>query len=111
MKKTDVKRLGNNEGVTLIVMHPTACVKCQLGQDWYKCEFEVDFMPNGCYPDYMEVGRFVEEEIDGKELNIEHAAKVLYDFLKETYEPSSLRVCNHIRGCKTHFDVDVYAEE
>lgn len=111
MKKTDVKRLGNNENVTMIVMHPTACVKCQIGQDWYKCEFEVDFVPDGCYPDYMEVAQFVADSIEGRELNIEHAAKILYDFLKETYEPNSLSVCNHIRGCKTHFDVDVYVEE
>lgn len=111
MKKTDVKRLGNNENVTWIVMHPTACVKCQIGQDWYKCEFEVDFIPSGYYPDYMEVAQFVAENIEGKELNIEQAAKILYDFLKEAYGPNELRVCNHIIGCKTHFDVDVYVEE
>ena len=110
MKKTDVKRLGNNEGVKKIIMHPTACVKCQIGQDWYKCEFEVTFIPSGYYPDYMEVGKFVEEHIDGQELNIEQAAKMLCDFLNVAYEPKEITVCNHIRGCKTHFDVDVYVE-
>lgn len=110
MKKTEVKRLGNNENVKRIVMHPIAFVKCQIGQDWYKCEFEVTFIPSGCYPDYIEVRQFVEEHIDGKELNIEQAAKILRDFLKEAYEPKEVTVCNHIRACKTHFDVDVYVE-
>lgn len=110
MKKPEVKRLGNIERVTRIVMHPTAFVKCQIGQDWYKCEFEVELVPSGYYPDYMEVASFVQSNIDGKELNIEQAAKVLRDFLKENYEPKALSVCNHIRGCKTHFDVDVYVE-
>lgn len=110
MKKTEVKRLGNNERVKRIIMHPTACVKCQIGQDWYKCEFEVEFIPNGYYPDYMEVSRYVEENIDGQEMNIEQAAKMLCDFLKEAYEPKAVSVCNHIKGCKTHFDVDVYVE-
>lgn len=107
MKKTEAKRIGNIEHVSIIKMRPTACVKCQIGQDWYRCEFEVVFIPSGCYPDYMQVGQFVNECIEGKELNIEQAAKLLYDFLLQTYEPEALTVTNHIRGCKTHFDVDV----
>lgn len=110
MKKTDVKRLGNVEKVSRIVMHPAAFVKCQIGQDWYKCEFEVTFIPSGYYPDYMEVAKYVEDHIDGQELNIEQAAKMLHDFLKEAYDPKAVTVCNHIKGCKTHFDVDVYVE-
>lgn len=102
-----MKRLGNIENVKKIVMRPTACVKCQLGQDWYKCDFEVEFEPAGYYPDYMEVEKFVENYIDGKDLNIEQAARLLCDFLKEAYEPKNVTVCNHVRGCKTHFDVDV----
>lgn len=108
MKKTNARRIGNIEGVTKIVMHPIAHVKCQIGQDWYRCEFEVEFIPDGCYPDFMQVDEFVRESIDGHELNIEQAAKLLHDFLKDTYDPKGVRVCNHIRGCKTHFDVDVF---
>ena len=110
MEKTKVTKIENIEKVTTIVMNPVAFVKCQIGQDWYKCDFEVTFIPNTYYPDYMEVSKFVEENIDGQELNIEQAAKILHDFLEETYEPESVMVCNHIRGCKTHFDVDVYVE-
>lgn len=101
-----MKKLENIEKVKRIIMRPTACVKCQIGQDWYQCEFEVDFIPDEYYPDYMEVESFVIREIDGKELNIEQAAKILKDHLLQ-YEPKQITVTNHIHGCKTHFDVDV----
>ena len=99
-------KIENKENVTKIVMKPTSFVKCRIGQDWYKCEFVVIFIPGKCYPDYMQVNEFVMQEIDGRELNIEEAARVLYDHLKK-YDPEYLQVRNHITGCKTHFDVDV----
>lgn len=99
-------KIFNQEQVTNIIMRPHACVKCQIGQDWYPCEFEVKFEPSDYYPDYMEIEQFVKDEIDGHELNIEQAAKRLYDFLIN-YEPRHLIVINHVQNCKTHFNVDV----
>lgn len=102
----NIRLIYNKEEVTHIKMKPTACVKCQIGQDWYQSIFEVDFFPDKYYPDYMEICQFIREEIDGKELNIEEAAKLLLDFLRK-YEPSYVSVINHVTDCKTHFDVDV----
>ena len=102
-------RIENKEKVSCIIMKPTAFTKCKIGQDWYKCEFEVKFVPLNCYPDYMEVNSFIMDNIDGFELNIEEAARILYDYLAE-YRPLALSVTNHIKGCKTHFDVDVTIE-
>lgn len=103
----EITRIKNDEEVSFITMKPTACVKCAIGQDWYQCNFEAMFQPDEFYPDYMQVCNFVRKEIDGKELNIEQAAKLLYDFLKREYKPLGLCVVNHVTGCKTHFDVDV----
>ena len=102
-------KIENKENVTKITMMPTAYTKCKIGQDWYKCQFECCFLPGDCYPDYMEVNAYIMDEIDGKELNIEEAARMLYDFLMQ-YAPEYLKVVNHIRDCKTHFDVDVTIE-
>ena len=102
----DISPIRNRENVISITMKPTACVKCAIGKDWYNCKFEVIFGPNEFYPDYMEVGDFVRHNIDGKEMNIEEAAKALYDFLLQ-YEPERLAVTAHVSDCKTHFDVDV----
>lgn len=101
-----MNRIENKENVSLIIMKPTACVKCQIGQDWYQCNFEVKFIPHESYPDYIEVQKFISDEIDGKEMNIEQATRILYEHLKR-YDPSALEITNHVRGCKTHFDVDV----
>lgn len=104
-----MEKIVNNERVSQIVMKPKACMKCRIGQDWYQSNFEVIFYPNKYYPDYMEVQKFVMNEIDGKELNIEEAARILYDYLM-IYEPTALTVVNHIFDCKSHFDVDVTIE-
>lgn len=100
-------KIPNNENVKTIIMYPIAYTKCRIGQDWFLNRFEVHFTPNDCYPDYMEVNAFIQENIEGKELNIEEAAKTLYDYLKCEYKPNELQVTNHIRDCNTHFNVDV----
>lgn len=102
-----MNKILNKENISKIVMFPVACVKCHLGQDWYQCNFEVNFTPFEYYPDYMEVEEFIRTNIDGKELNIEEALKILYDFLKNNYLPKKLSIINHVRNCKTHFNVDV----
>ena len=99
-------KLKNKEKVAEIIMKPTAICKCRIGQDWYKMAFCIVFIPDESYPDYMEVNEFVMQEIDGKELNIEEAARIIYDKLTE-YKPLFLQVTNNITGCKTHFDVAV----
>lgn len=96
----------NTQDITSIVMKPVSINKCEIGQDWYKNELEVEFTPHDKYPDYTEVYEFVMREIDGKELNIEDVVDILYKHLLE-YSPLYLKVTSHVRGCKTHFDVDV----
>lgn len=100
-------KIPNKENVKEIVMYPTAYTKCKIGQDWFLNRFEVHFMPNKFYPDYMQVNAFIQEQIEGKEMNIEQATRCLYEFLSYEYSPSEIRVIDHIRDCKTHFDVDV----
>ena len=105
-----MQKLENTQGINEIVMKPIAFTKCAIGQDWYRNEFEITFVPFDCYPDYMEVNSFIMNEIDGKEFNIEDVVNKIAVFLDSEYNPSYLRVVDHIRGCKTHFDVDVIKE-
>lgn len=100
-------RLKNSENVQEIIMHPSAYTKCQIGQDWFLNRFEVHFYPDKYYPDYIEVADFIQENIEGKELNIEQAAAILRDFLLSEYNPEKVTVIDHIQECRTHFDVDV----
>ena len=48
-------KLENKQKITFITMKPVAYTKCAIGQDWYKNELEIRFVPRDCYPDYMEV--------------------------------------------------------
>lgn len=100
-------KLENKQMIGIITMKPVAYTKCAIGQDWYKNELEIFFIPEDCYPDYIEVNEWIMENIDGKEFNIEDVVDKIYNFLKEEYQPSSLMVRNNIVGCKTHFDVIV----
>ena len=102
-----IVKIPNEQKILRIKMMPVAYTKCEIGQDWYKNELEIHFWADDCYPDYMEVNEWIMKEIDGKTLNIEDVVEMVYDFLKENYSPLFLEVHDHVRGCKTHFDVEV----
>ena len=106
-----MKKIKNNEKVKWIIMKPTACIKCEIGQDWYLSEFEISFAVNECYPDYIEIQNWIMENIDGQELNIEKANILIYEMLKNEYDPDYLQIKNRVKGNKVHFDVEVITEE
>lgn len=97
----------NKEGIKKIIMKPTACTLCAIGQDWYRSNLEIEFIPDRYYPDYMEVQDWIMKEIDGHEMNIETVIDKVYNFIKHEYLPKDLRITNHVTGCKSHFDVIV----
>lgn len=102
-----MNKIKNTQGISKIIMKPVAYTKCVIGQDWYKNELEIIFVPDNYYPDYMDVNKWIMTNIDGKELNIEDVIDRIYNFLIDEYNPESLTVKNSITGCKTHFDVIV----
>lgn len=99
--------LKNTQKISNIIMKPSAITKCEIGQDWYKHDFEIDFTPADLYPDYMEEEAWIMENIDGKELNIEDAVNILYEHLEKVYDPDKLQITDYIAGNKVHFDVIV----
>ena len=100
-------KIKNIEQVKRITMKPTAITKCAIGQDWYKHELVITFVPSHCYPDYMQVEEWIMNEIDGKELNIEEVVDKVYNKLTIEYEPEELHIKDFIYGNKVHFDVVV----
>lgn len=104
-----MNKILNTEKITKIVMHPTACVKCKLGQDWAEHRFDITFVPREYYPDYAEVQDYIMRNIDGKELNIEQAIQNIYIFLTQ-YNPAQIVITDSVSRCKTHFDVEATLE-
>jgi len=102
-----MQKIANEEKVNRIHMKPYADCKCAIGQDWYHIQFDVEFLPGKWYPDYMEVSRFVADDISGQVLNIEQAVERLWSFLDNTYCPAFLRVKAVVDACITHFPVEV----
>ena len=100
-------RIENMEEIKIIVMKPTACTLCAIGQDWYTSHLTIEFTPDKYYPDYIEIQDWIMKEIDGKEMNIEQVVEQIYGFIKHEYLPKELKVTNHVTGCKSHFDVIV----
>lgn len=101
-----MNRIENKEKINKITMKPFATCLCHIGQDWYLNKFEIEFYPNNYYPDYMEVDKWINENIEGKELNIEQAVDLIYWHLMK-YEPYDVFVKSIVEDCKTHFNVIV----
>ena len=64
----------NKQKIKKIIMKPTASCFCPLGQDWYKIDFNISFMPKDFYPDYCDVQNFISNNINKQQLTIEEAA-------------------------------------
>lgn len=99
--------VGNKENITEIIMKPFAECLCAIGKDWYHIQFEVHFTPVEYYPDYMTVAKYISDNINGKEMNIETAVNTLGEMLKTTYNPSLLTVKGIVDKVVTHFPVEV----
>lgn len=100
----------NNEQISSIIMKPFAECLCGIGKDWYHIQFDITFVPGDFYPDYMDVSRFISDNISGRELNIEQAVDALGKMLYETYCPKHLTVKGIVDKVITHFPVEVEKE-
>ena len=100
----------NEQNISKIIMKPKAICFCPLGDDWYTNEFEVEFIPNESFPDYCDIEEFLNEQVRGKALIIENAVSIFYDYLKNEYEPSALKVTAYVNDVTSHSPVVVVKE-
>ena len=100
-------KLENKQDIKMIIMKPEVYTVCDIGGDMYRSKLEISFIPGDCYPDYMQVERWLAENIDGKRLNIEDVVAKVYEFIEHEYHPEQMEVRNEVTNCRTHFDVTV----
>lgn len=100
-------KIENREKIISIEMYPTAICRCKIGRDLYTNKFKIIFAPDRVYPDYMDVDAWILNNIDGKDLNIEEAVNLLYEYLQSEYQPAALTVETSVDDAKTHFPVKV----
>lgn len=96
----------NTYGIRTIAITAEAKCFCPIGKDWYTNHFSIDFVPNELIPDYCEVDKFIEGNINGHHLIIEEAVNILHSYMKDTYAPSLVEVTSSVDDAK-HCNVTV----
>lgn len=86
----------NKQEINSITICPHATCYCPLGNDWYENEFTIRMVPDEWIPDYCDVDKFITENICGKNLIIEDAVTILYDYLETEYRPDGLVVTSSV---------------
>lgn len=90
----------NEYGIAMIRIESTAKCFCPLGQDWYTNQFEIYFEPDELIPDYCEMDRWIEENINQMHMIIEYAVAALHKYLTDTYKPKSCKVTSYVDDAK-----------
>lgn len=103
-------KIENTQNISKIIMRPWTIFKCQIGQDWFKNDLEIEFVPNKYYPDYMDIVEYIKNNLDGSEMNIEDMLESLYIFLFVEYDPTYVKITDNVFESKTHFSVTVIKE-
>ena len=103
-------KIENTQNISKIMMRPWTIFKCQSGQDWFKNDWEIEFIPDKFYPDYMDIVKYIQTELDGSEMNIEDMLQSLYIFLFVEYKPKYIKITDTVVESKTHFSVTVIKE-
>lgn len=97
----------NKQKIKQIIMKPSASCFCPLGQDWYKIDFTINFIPKDYYPDYCDIQLFISQNINKQQLTIEDAIDILYKHLQEKYLPENITIEANINIVQSHFPVIV----
>ncbi len=96
----------NNEYILKIKMNPSAHVFCPLGQAWYTLNLNIEMLPDGVIPDYVEVQQWINENLDGKTLSIEDAICNCANYFKTEYTPKQINI-DAVVNDAAHFPVIV----
>ena len=97
----------NKQNIKKIIMKPSASCFCPLGQDWYRIDFNIEFIPKNYYPDYCDVQTFILNNINKKELTIENAVDILYNYFQIEYSPENITIQANVNIVQSHFPVIV----
>ncbi len=82
----------NTQGITQIIYKTKTKNYCPIGKDWYTSNIQVQIVPDKTIPDYIDLDKFVAEQISQKEMIIENVIDALYSHISTEYAPKSLTV-------------------
>lgn len=96
----------NTQGITKIIYKTRTRNYCPIGKDWYTSNIQAEIKPNKTIPDYIDLDKFVAEQINQKEMIIEDVINALYSHISIEYAPKSLTVENKVNDA-AHSEVIV----
>lgn len=96
----------NKQKIFNITMHPERRLFCPLGEDWYTASLHIEFTPDRYYPDYCDVDKWLNKNINEQSLTIEDAVRKVNDYLQEEYHPKDVTVTAVVNDA-THMPVEV----
>ena len=99
----------NEQKISKIVMKGRSHNFCPLGNAHYTNHFTIEMEPNKCIPDYLEVERFIKENINDKKLIIEDSVAILADYIYDKFAPKFVIVSSHVTDA-AHPEVEVFTE-
>lgn len=102
-------RFKNENNISKITMKLTSKNYCPLGRDWYTNQFTVEFIPGEYLCDYLDVIEYIKNSINEKNLIIEDSVSILFDYMRDEYKPSYLKVSSLVTDA-THPEVLVEKE-
>lgn len=86
----------NKYGIRNISIDAQAKCYCPLGRDWYTNHFTIDIEVAEDIPDYVELDKWIAENINGRSLIIEEATAAVYQHVMENYQPYSCAVRSYV---------------
>ena len=86
----------NTQGITQIIYRTKTRNYCPIGKDWYTSNIQAQIEPDNIIPDYIDLDKFVAEQINQKEMIIEDVVNALYNHISAEYKPKSLTVTIHV---------------
>lgn len=72
-----------------------AFTKCPIGKEWGRMFIEIHAQLGDEIPNYCEIDKFIQEEIDNHAFIIEEIGYKIYEFIKELCNPLHLSVILH----------------
>lgn len=96
-----MNKIQNIQGITNIKITPSVCCYCPLGNDWYNMLIEIEFNVGLYFPDYCDIRKYLNENIQGKSLIIEDVISKIYQYMLN-YEPKQLTVRGIVKEIESH---------
>lgn len=96
----------NKQKISKITIRRNSHNICPIGEDWFTAQVTIEMYPDVEIPDFVDVDKFFEKNIDGATMIIEDVVEAAAEFILKSYAPLKLITTARVTD-STHSDVEV----